>query len=88
MLFFGAPHNGLKFHGLETMVEVHRSEQRRNLVMQLKEGSEFVESQKEDLMKVWKDFTGKLISFFETAKPLQANEVITMPCTLPASRNI
>lgn len=56
--------------------------------MQLKEGSEFVESQKEDLMKVWKDFTGKLISFFETAKPLQANEVITMPCTLPASRNI
>jgi len=41
--------------------------QQSNLIKQLKEGSEFLESQKEDLLRVWEGFKQKLkvISFNE-----------------------
>lgn len=36
--------------------------------MQLKEGSEFLENQKEDLVRIWERFNGKVVSFYETVK--------------------
>jgi len=41
--------------------------QQNNLIKQLKEGSEFLESQKEDLLRAWEGFKQKrkVISFYE-----------------------
>jgi hypothetical protein len=36
--------------------------------MQLKEGSEFLENQKEDLISVWGGFKRNIFSFYETVK--------------------
>jgi hypothetical protein len=80
IIFFGAPHSGLHTDDLEGMIAVHSGEHRRNLIMQLKEGSEFLETQKEDLMNVWKRFKGKLVSFFETVKTKLIQEVIAISC--------
>jgi len=80
-MFFGAPHGGLQVDDLEEMVEIDSgSAQRRYLIMQLREGSEFLETQREDLMNVWKDFKGKLVSFFETVKTPSVSKVITTTC--------
>jgi len=78
-MFFGAPHSGLQGEDLEDMVGIYAGGgQRRYLIMQLREGSEFLETQKEDLMNVWKDFKGKLVSFFETMKTPSVKKVITI----------
>lgn len=45
--------------------------------MQLTESSEFLETQKEDLMNVWKGFGGKLLSFFETVETPSVRKVTT-----------
>ena len=42
------------------MVQVH------NLLAQLKEGSEYLENQKEDLSRLWEGFRGKVVTFYET----------------------
>jgi hypothetical protein len=44
--------------------------QRSTLLQQLKEGSEYLENQKEDLLRVWECFKGKIISFYELNKTL------------------
>lgn len=36
--------------------------------MQLKEGSEFLENQKEDLIRIWEGFKRKVVNFYETMK--------------------
>ena len=40
--------------------------QARNLLAQLKEGSEYLENQKEALSRLWDDFRGKVVTFYET----------------------
>jgi len=50
------------------MVAVHSGGQQNNLIMQLKEGSEFLEEQKEAMLRVWEVFKGKVFSFYETVK--------------------
>ena len=37
----------------------------QNLLFQLKEGSEYLENQKEALSRLWEDFRGKVITFYE-----------------------
>ena len=39
--------------------------QRRILLAQLKEGTEYVENQKEDLIRLWEGFHGKVVTFYE-----------------------
>ena len=38
----------------------------RNLLVQLKEGSEYLENQKETLSRLWGGFRGKVVTFYET----------------------
>jgi hypothetical protein len=68
IIFFGTPHQGLRTYGLEEMVDADSGGQRRNLIMQLKEGSEFLENQKEDLIRIWEGFKRKVVNFYETMK--------------------
>jgi hypothetical protein len=49
-------------------IETGGQESRVNLLKQLKEGSEFLETQKEDLSRIWKEFQGKIVSFYEIVK--------------------
>ena len=37
-----------------------------NLLAQLKEGSEYLENQKEALSRLWNGFRGKVVTFYET----------------------
>ena len=37
-----------------------------NLFAQLKEGSEYLENQKEALSRLWEGFHGKVVTFYET----------------------
>ena len=37
-----------------------------NLLAQLKEGSEYLENQKEALGRMWEGFRGKVVTFYET----------------------
>jgi len=42
--------------------------ERTKLIKLLREDSEFLEYQKEELIRIWKDFKGKVVSFYETVK--------------------
>ncbi|KAF8538592.1 hypothetical protein BDD12DRAFT_884762 [Trichophaea hybrida] len=71
IFLFGTPHQGLRTNELESMVDVDSGGQRKNLMMQLKQGSEYLETQREDLISIWAGFEGKkLLSFYETMKTL------------------
>ncbi|KAF8540115.1 hypothetical protein BDD12DRAFT_777518, partial [Trichophaea hybrida] len=67
IFFFGTPQQGLRTDELE-MVDVDSGGQRSSLIMQLKDGSEFLENQKEDLIHIWDKFKPKVVSFYETVK--------------------
>jgi hypothetical protein len=41
---------------------------RYNLLRQLREGSEFLENQKEELSYIWKEYKPKIVSFYETVQ--------------------
>ena len=47
----------------------------QNLLVQLKEGSEFLENQKEVLSRLWEDFHGKVITFYETGPTKSVKKV-------------
>jgi len=50
--------------------------ERSNLIKQLKEGSEFLENQKEDLLRVWRGFKQrKVISFYENLETPSVRKV-------------
>ncbi|KAI9771315.1 MAG: hypothetical protein M1840_002285 [Geoglossum simile] len=70
IFFFGTPHQGLRINELKEMIDTEAGgeESRVNLLKQLDEGSEFLETQKEDLLRVWGEFQGKIFSFYETVK--------------------
>ncbi|KAF8536358.1 hypothetical protein BDD12DRAFT_290351 [Trichophaea hybrida] len=74
IFFFGTPHQGLRTDELEEMIDVDSGGQRCNLIMQLKEGSEFLENQKEDLIRIWEGFKQKVVSFYETVKTPSVKE--------------
>jgi hypothetical protein len=81
IFFFGAPHDGLHIDDLLHIVETD-DEQRKYLIMQLTESSEFLENQKDDLINVWKGFRGRVVSFFETVKTHTVQKV-NRSCTAP-----
>ncbi|KAF8534239.1 hypothetical protein BDD12DRAFT_757301, partial [Trichophaea hybrida] len=69
IFFFGTPHQGLRTTELEAMVEdlsggVETS--RLKLLMQLRENSEFLETQRDALADIWPG--RKIISFYEVEK--------------------
>ncbi|KAF8533477.1 hypothetical protein BDD12DRAFT_760777 [Trichophaea hybrida] len=70
IIFFGTPHQGMRTYDLEEMVDSESGgydTSRHNLLRQLREGSEFLEIQKEELSYIWKDYKPKIVSFYETA---------------------
>jgi hypothetical protein len=69
IFFLGAAHHGLRTNELE-VVDNDSGGQRSTLLQQLKEGSEYLENQKEDLLCVWECFKGKIISFYELNKTI------------------
>ncbi|KAF8537638.1 hypothetical protein BDD12DRAFT_930604 [Trichophaea hybrida] len=70
IFFFGTPHQGLRTDELEQMVDMETGgdQKIRNLLAQLTEGFEWLENQKEALIPVWEEFSGKIFSFYETEK--------------------
>ena len=49
------------------MVDEKPNEQKTlNLLAQLREGSEYLENQKEALSRLWEEFRGKVVTFYET----------------------
>jgi hypothetical protein len=71
IVFFGTPHQGLRTYDLEEMVDAEAGgyeTSRHNLLKQLREGSEFLETQKEGLSHIWEEYRPKIISFYETAQ--------------------
>lgn len=81
MLLFGTPHNGLVIDDLRMMID--KDDYERGLILnQLKEGSEYLENQKEELVRIWRGFKGKVVSFYETEKTKQ----VTVICPTPRSR--
>ena len=69
-MFFGTPHQGIRTYDIEEMVDAESGgyeTSRHNVLRQLREGSEFLENQKEELSYIWKEYTPKIVSFYETA---------------------
>jgi hypothetical protein len=75
IFFFGTPQQGLRTEELEEMVAAYSGGQRSNLLAQLKENSEFLENQKEDLLRIWGGFERKVVSFYETVKTPSVKKV-------------
>ena len=67
IMFFGTPHLGMRTYDLEEMINAEtggNETSRHNLLRQLREGSGFLEKQKEELSYIWKEL--KIVSFYET----------------------
>ncbi|KAF8241219.1 hypothetical protein K440DRAFT_665405, partial [Wilcoxina mikolae CBS 423.85] len=71
IIFFGTPHQGMRTYDLEEMVDAESGgyeTSRHNLLRQLREGSEFLENQKEELSYIWEEYKPKIVSFYETVQ--------------------
>jgi hypothetical protein len=69
IFFFGTPHQGLRTAELETMVDDlsgGKETSRLRLLMQLRENSEFLDTQRDALDDIWSG--RKIISFYEVEK--------------------
>jgi len=82
IIFFGTPHEGLRTYDLEEMVDAESGgyeTSRHNLLKQLREGSEFLEVQKEELSHIWNEYMPKIVSFYETVKTPTVEKVSLEP---------
>ncbi|KAF8249183.1 hypothetical protein K440DRAFT_660436 [Wilcoxina mikolae CBS 423.85] len=71
IIFFGTPHQGMRTYDLEEMVDAESGgyeTSRHNLLRQLREGSEFLETQKEKLSYIWEECKPEIVSFYETVQ--------------------
>jgi len=69
IIFFGIPHGGLRIYDLQEMVDAESGgyeTSRINLLKLLREGAEFLEVQKEELINIREEYKTKIISFYET----------------------
>ncbi|KAF8542396.1 hypothetical protein BDD12DRAFT_802949 [Trichophaea hybrida] len=69
IIFFGTPHQGMRTYDLEEMVDAEsggHETSRHNLLRQLRDGSGFLETQKEELSYIWDEWKPKIVSFYET----------------------
>jgi hypothetical protein len=67
IFFFGVPHHGMRTTELEAMVQDMSPDlesQPTKLLQQLREGSEFLESQRDELVNIW--VGRRIISYYET----------------------
>ena len=62
IFFFGTPHQGLR---TVDVVGERTGSQKALIRAQLKEGSEYLENQKEALSRLWGRFCGKVVTFYE-----------------------
>ncbi len=62
---------------IENKNEDAENEDAEYLLLQLKEGSRFLEEQKEVLSQIWDGFHGRIVTFFETQKTNQVKKVRT-----------
>jgi hypothetical protein len=86
IFIFGTPHEGFRTDELEDLVDIESGgqESRRNLLTQLKEGSEFLENQKHNLSYMWEGFKGRIVSFYETVKTKTVKKVTSaLPASVP-----
>jgi hypothetical protein len=74
LFLFGTPHQGMKVEALDQMVDGNNKEA-KYLLLQLQEGSEFMETHKDALVSIWDDYHGAIVSFYETAKTKQPVKV-------------
>ncbi|KAF8535039.1 hypothetical protein BDD12DRAFT_754194, partial [Trichophaea hybrida] len=78
IMFFGTPHQGMRTYDLEEMVDAESGgyeTSKHNLLRQLREGSGFLETQKEELSHIWDEWKPKIVSFYETAPTLTVERV-------------
>lgn len=75
MFFFGTPHQGLRSAELEKAVGEETDSQGAPMLSQLKEGSEYLENQREALSRLWKEFRGNVVTFYETGSTEPDREV-------------
>jgi hypothetical protein len=79
IVFFDTSHRGLRTPELEAMVTDMGSSTYSNslaLLKNLREGAEFLESQADQLSKMWKRF--KIVSYYETEKTATVTKVLTL----------
>lgn len=68
LVFFGAPHNGLRTEELEAMVDdlgLHGAERSHELLVLLRENSKYLEENRDNLAEIWKG--KKIITCHELA---------------------
>jgi hypothetical protein len=84
ILFFGTPHQGLEVQELRTMVNdvSPRATAELDILQQLDEGSDFLNTQREDITNLW-DSSSKIdiLSFYETRKTMTVGKVPTVEVT-------
>jgi len=89
IVFFGTPHQGMRTYELEEMVKAesggcNHETSKYNLLKQLKEGSGFLEVQKEELENIWAEYKPKIVSFYELIKTPTVAQVrihsVPQPC--------
>jgi hypothetical protein len=77
-MFFGTPHQGLRTHDLEAMVDAESGgyvTARHHLLRMLREGSEFLETQKSELCYMLQEYKPNIVSFYETEKTVTVAKV-------------
>ena len=75
MFFFGTPHQGLAAAELEKAVGEKADSRGALMLSQLKEGSEYLENQKEALLRLREKFSGEVVTFYET-KPTESDREV------------
>jgi hypothetical protein len=82
IIFFGTPHGGIRTYDIEEMVDAESGvyeTSRQNLLKQLREGSEFLEVQKEEFSYIWEEYKPNIVSFYETVKTRTVERVSEQP---------
>ena len=78
LFFFGTPFHGFRTEELEAVVDAELNGQRHNLLVQMREDSELLDNQQDDLMRIWADFKGDIVTFFETVRTPSVRRVINI----------
>ena len=75
MFFFGTPHQGLRAAEHEEAVSEETDSRGALMLSQLEEGSEYLENQREALSRLWEEFGGSVVTFYETESTEPDREV-------------
>jgi hypothetical protein len=83
----------MRTYELEEMVKAEsggcdRETSKHNLLKQLREGSEFLEVQKEELENIWAEYKPKIVSFYELIKTPTVEQVRIHSALQPRGPNL